>query len=182
MNIFYFDWEFDFLYFLQGFRNPILDNLMAILSDIGNAGLIWIAIAVILLCMKKYRISSLQLIVAMIFTFIIGNLILKNLVDRARPCQIDEAINLIVNIPKDSSFPSGHTMNGITAALTLWFIDKRFGIPAMILALGIAFSRMYNFMHFPTDIIAGIIVGVTSAVVCNCFFKKYVYNNKKEVS
>ena len=54
--------------------------------------------------------------------------------------------------------------------------------PAMILAFGIAFSRMYNFMHFPTDIIAGIIVGVTSAVVCNCFFKKYVYNNKKEVS
>ena len=78
----------------------------------------------------------------------------------------------IVKIPFDSSFPSGHTLNGITAAVTLMFIDKRMGIPAIVLAVLIAFSRMYNFMHFPTDILAGAVLGVVSAVFVNFLFKR----------
>lgn len=61
---------------------------------------------------------------AELLSFIVGNLIIKNMVDRLRPCQIDETVSLIVKIPFDSSFPSGHTLNGITAAVTLMFIDK----------------------------------------------------------
>ena len=72
----------------------------------------------------------------------------------------------------NSSFPSGHTLNGITAAVTLMFIDKRMGIPAIVLAVLIAFSRMYNFMHFPTDILAGAVLGVVSAVFVNFLFKR----------
>ena len=74
--------------------------------------------------------------------------------------------------PFDSSFPSGHTLNGITAAVTLMFIDKRMGIPAIVLAVLIAFSRMYNFMHFPTDVMAGAVLGVVSAVFVNFLFKR----------
>ena len=106
---------------------------------------------------------------AELLSFIVGNLIIKNMVDRLRPCQIDETVSLIVKIPFDSSFPSGHTLNGITAAVTLMFIDKRMGIPAIVLA---AFSRMYNFMHFPTDILAGAVLGVVSAVFVNFLFKR----------
>ena len=105
---------------------------------------------------------------AELLSFIVGNLIIKNMVDRLRPCQIDETVSLIVKIPFDSSFPSGHTLNGITAAVTLMFIDKRMGIPAVL----IAFSRMYNFMHFPTDVLAGAVLGVVSAVFVNFLFKR----------
>lgn len=166
------EWEFDFLYALQDIRTPILDKIMALFSTLGNAGIMWILIGVILFASKKYRKGGLQMLLAMLLTFIVGNLLLKNMVGRLRPCQIDETIDLIVKIPYDSSFPSGHTMNGITAALTLYFIDKRMGIPAMIVAVLIAFSRMYNFMHFPTDVLAGAVIGVISAVVVNYIFIK----------
>ena len=108
---------------------------------------------------------------AELLSFIVGNLIIKSLVNRLRPCQIDETVSLIVMIPFDSSFPSGHTLNGITAAVTLMFIDKRMGIPALVLAILIAFSRMYNFMHFPTDVLVGALLGVVSAVFMNYVFK-----------
>ena len=94
------------------------------------------------------------------------------MVDRLRPCQIDETVSLIVKIPFNNSFPSGHTLNGITAAVTLMFIDKRMGIPAIVLAVLIAFSRMYNFMHFPTDVLAGAVLGLVSAVLVNFLFKR----------
>lgn len=170
-------WEFDFLYWLQSIRNPILDKVMALLSNLGDMGILWIAIAVILLFTGKYKKGGIQMLVAMLLTFIVGNLILKNAVNRLRPCQIDETISLIVSIPHDASFPSGHTMNGITAALTLWFIDRRMGIPAMVLAVMIAISRMYNFMHFPTDVLAGGIIGVISACTVN-----YLYCKKQNKS
>ena len=154
------DWEFDILYAIQSIRTPFLDKLMAFLSTLGNAGALWIVIGVVL-C-----------ILAELLSFIVGNLIIKNMVDRLRPCQIDETVSLIVKIPFDSSFPSGHTLNGITAAVTLMLIDKRMGIPAIVLAVLIAFSRMYNFMHFPTDVLAGALLGVVSAVFMNFLFKR----------
>ena len=165
-------WEFDFLYWLQQFRSPVLDKIMAFLSNIGDMGILWIAIGVILLISKKYRRGGLQMLLAMLLTFIVGNLILKNVFDRPRPCQIDTTINLIVKIPHDASFPSGHTMNGIVSAVSLLYIDKRMGIPAIILASLIAFSRMYNFMHFPTDVIGGFFIGLISAVLMNYIFKR----------
>ena len=166
------DWEFDILYAIQSIRTPFLDKVMAFLSTIGNAGALWIVIGVVLCISKKYRRGGMQMLSAELLSFIVGNLIIKNMVDRLRPCQIDETVSLIVKIPFDSSFPSGHTLNDITAAVTLMFIDKRMGIPAIVLAVLIAFSRMYNFMHFPTDILAGAVLGVVSAVFVNFLFKR----------
>lgn len=168
------EWEFDFLYALQGIRTPFLDRIMALLSTLGNAGILWIVTGVVLCISKKYRRGGMQMLSAELLSFIVGNLIIKNLVHRLRPCQIDETVSLIVMIPFDSSFPSGHTLNGITAAVTLMFIDKRMGIPALVLAILIAFSRMYNFMHFPTDVLAGALLGVVSAVFMNYMFEKKV--------
>ena len=101
------------------------------------------------------------MLLAELLSFIVGNLIIKNMVDRLRPCQIDETVSLIVKIPFDSSFPSGHTLNGITAAVTLMFLDKRMGIPAIVLAVLIA-----------TDVLAGAVLGVVSAVFVNFLFKR----------
>jgi undecaprenyl-diphosphatase len=113
------------------------------------------------------------MIVAMAVTYMIGNLAIKNLVCRARPCWIDPTVPLLVTVPADYSFPSGHSMNGFAAALTLFFHDKRLGIPALVLAAIIAFSRLYNFVHFPTDVFVGIAIGTVVAIFVNHFMKAF---------
>ena len=108
------NWEFDFLNILQTMHNPVLDKLMWFMSIIGEAGIIWFAICIILFITKKYRMTSVQTIAAMLLTFIVGNLILKNAFHRIRPCWIDESkaikegISTINLFPWDYSFPSSH--------------------------------------------------------------------------
>ena len=164
------NWEFDWLYALQQIHNPVLDKIMVALSTIGNAGILWIVLAVILLIMKKTRRCGAQMALAMLLTFIIGNLVLKNMISRDRPCWIDQTVALLVKNPTDFSFPSGHSMNGFTAAVTILFYDKRWGIAAIILASLVAFSRLYNFVHFPTDVFAGVVIGTVVACLVNLLF------------
>lgn len=166
------NWEFDWLYALQQIHNPVLDKIMVALSTIGNAGILWIVLAVILLIMKKTRRCGAQMALAMLLTFIIGNLVLKNMISRDRPCWIDPTVALLVKNPMDFSFPSGHSMNGFTAAVTILFYDKRWGIAAIILASLIAFSRLYNFVHFPTDVFAGVVIGTVVACLVNLLFMR----------
>ena len=165
MNVFYWNWEFDWLYALQEIHNPVLDAVMAFLSDIGNAGILWIALSVLFMIPKKTRTTGFQMMLSIIITFVIGNLILKNVIMRARPCQIDETVALLVAMPSDYSFPSGHSMNGFAASIALLCNDKKLGIPAVILASLIAFSRLYHFVHFPTDVMVGILIGTTVAIL-----------------
>lgn len=166
------NWEFDWLYALQQIHNPVLDKIMVALSTIGNAGILWIVLAVILLIMKKTRRCGAQMALAMLLTFIIGNLVLKNMISRDRPCWIDQTVALLVKNPTDFSFPSGHSMNGFTAAVTILFYDKRWGIAAIILASLVAFSRLYNFVHFPTDVFAGVVIGTVVACLVNLLFMR----------
>lgn len=165
------EWEFEILHALQNIHNPVLDKIMVAASTLGDSGIFWIAVAVLLLCIKKYRKRGWQITVAMILTFIVGNLILKNLVHRDRPCWIEPDVVLLVKSPSDYSFPSGHSMNSFTAAVSLFLCDKKLGILAIILASIIAFSRLYNFVHFPTDVMAGIVIGILSAMFVNWVFK-----------
>lgn len=96
---------------------------------------------------------------------VIGNLILKNLVARSRPFFFNTAVDLLISVPTDYSFPSGHTMSSFTAAVILYHADKRLGIPALILAFLIAFSRLYLYVHFPSDVIAGALIGIAIGFV-----------------
>lgn len=165
-------WEFEWLYALQDIHNPALDKVMVFVSALGNAGIFWIAVGLLLLITKRYRRGGAQMLVAMAVTFIIGNLILKNLVARERPCWIDREVQLLMASPSDYSFPSGHSMNGFAGSVSLLCIDKRIGIPAVSLAAVIAFSRLYLFMHFPTDVFAGIVIGLVIALITNYVFWK----------
>lgn len=165
-------WEFNILYALQELHSPIMDKIMIFITQLGDDGLFWIGIGIVCLVMKKHRRMGLQVLMSMLFTFIIGNLILKNLFARQRPCAIDPSIELIIPYPSEFSFPSGHTMNGVTAAMALFLNNKKIGIPALMIAALIAFSRMYHFVHFPTDILGGFCVGFTVAIVVNYVFDK----------
>lgn len=165
-------WEFDILYAIQNIHTPILDKIMVALSTLGNAGIFWIVLSVILLIPKKYRKSGFQMMLSMALCYIVGNLILKNLIARDRPCWIHPSVQLLVKSPWDYSFPSGHSMNGFTASVAMLCNDRKIGIPAVILAAFIAFSRLYNFVHFPTDVIAGIVIGIVMALLVNYLMKR----------
>ena len=173
MNVFYFNWEWDVLYALQDIHNPILDVCMKLLSDLGNAGLFCILVSIVLMIIPKYRKMGIQCAITMALAFIIGNLFFKNLLMRARPCQIDTAVQLLVKIPHDYSFPSGHTMNGFAASLSILYNNKRLGIPAVVLATLIAISRLYNFVHFPTDVIGGFIIALVLSMLTDYLVKKH---------
>lgn len=151
--------DFSILDFIQSnLKNGALDWIMPKISALGNAGLIWIVLSIILLSIKKYRKCGITLVIGLLLGLLIGNIILKPLVARPRPCWINTDIALLISSPKDFSFPSGHTLSSFIAAIILLKENKRFGYVAMVLAILIAFSRMYLYVHFPTDILAGIIL------------------------
>lgn len=171
-------WEFSFLYALQELHNPVLDAVMVFITTLGDDGLFWIAIGVICLFFKKHRKMGLQVLISMLLTFIIGNLILKNLFERPRPCDIDTTVAMLISRPHGHSFPSGHSMNGMVAATALFLNNKKIGILALILAVLIGFSRMYLFVHFPTDVLGGFAVAILVAVGIDMIFHKV--QKKKE--
>lgn len=167
------DWELSFLHALEGLHDGgVMDVLMKFFSTLGNAGILWIAIGVLLIVFPKTRKCGIQMIIAMAITFIVGNLILKNLIHRDRPYVVDETLIPLVKKPSEFSFPSGHTMNGFTGAFTIFFYNKKWGSIALIVATIIAFSRMYNLVHFPTDILGGFVIGICSALIVNYFYPK----------
>lgn len=145
---------------------------MKFVSYLGNSGQIWILVGIIMLFFKKYRKCGFTVLLALFLCLIFGNGILKNLIARQRPCWIDESVKLIIETPKDFSFPSGHTFSSFAASLSIFMYHKKLGISAFILAVLIAFSRLYLFVHFPTDIIGGIILGITASYVSYCIIKK----------
>lgn len=91
---------------------------------------------------------------------LVGNVCLKNLIARPRPCWLDSSVRLLIADPTDYSFPSGHTLSSVIGATILTKTDRRFGYAAIPLAALIAFSRLYLYAHFPSDVLAAAVLGV----------------------
>ena len=141
-----------------------LDWLMPKITFLGEAGLIWIVLALLFLWMRKRRKCGLKMTVSLVICLVLALLILKNVIARPRPCWINTEMEMLVKVPKDYSFPSGHTLSGIASSLIIFKDDRRIGIPAVILAVVIAFSRLYLYVHFPTDVLAGAVLGILLAI------------------
>lgn len=93
-----------------------LDFLMPKITFLGNGGLIWIAAAIIMIFFKKYRKIGIMIGTGLSAGVIIGNILLKNLIARERPCWINETVQMLISTPQDYSFPSGHTLSSFVAA------------------------------------------------------------------
>ena len=168
--------ELSILHAIQSIHNPIFDKIMVFLSTAGNRGLIWILIALTFLCIKKYRKCGIVVTLSLLVAVLLGNTVLKNLFERARPCWVDTSVSLLVAKPKGFSFPSGHTFSSFAAATSIFIYHKEIGKIALFLAALIGFSRLYLFVHYPSDVLAGAILGILTAVVlsklCNYLYKK----------
>lgn len=158
--------ELRFLDFLQTIHTPLLDKILAFITSLGNAGIIWIVLAVVLLILPKTRKTGIIVAAALLMDLVLCNLILKNLVARVRPYDTNTAIAILIKKPLDFSFPSGHTAASF-AAMTALFLAKmkKAWIAALILAVLIAFSRLYFYVHYPTDVLGGAVVGILSGII-----------------
>ena len=156
---------------------PFLDAVMPVITVLGDAGIFWIAIAVVLLFFPKTRKIGLGMGAALVMGLLICNCMLKPMIARIRPYdyQLEHfgvTIKLLIEAQHDFSFPSGHTIASFEAATVILLHNKKFGIPAMVLACLIAFSRLYLYVHYPTDVIFSIILGTAFAFIGNFLAQK----------
>lgn len=180
-NVFYFNWEFDLLYWFQSIHNPILDKIVVVITSLGNAGIFWILLTLVMLIVCKDKKVAWTSALALLFSLLVINIFLKNTVMRARPCWIDDTIPLLVKNPKDYSFPSGHSSASFASAVSIvqYARYRKQGIAAVILAALIAVSRMYVFVHFPTDVFVGTILGIIEAILAGIIIR-FIYRKIEE--
>ncbi len=171
----------------ENLQCAFLDFIMPLITLLGDAGIFWIAVSAIFLFIPKYRKAGLSMGLALLFGVVVCNMILKPWVGRIRPydyqlLHFQKSIELLVATPHDYSFPSGHTIASFEAAVALTVHNKKLGIPAMVLAVLIAFSRMYLYVHYPTDVLASVVLGTAFAFLA-CFLVKKgctLYDSKRK--
>ena len=149
---------------------PVLDTVMPIITMFGDGGIFWIIISVLLILTKKHRRTGLGMGFALAIGLLICNIILKPGVARIRPYDFQmeyfaKEIQLIAGGMHDFSFPSGHTIASFEACTALMLGNKKFGIPATVLAVLVAFSRLYLYVHYPTDVIVSVVLGALFGIL-----------------
>lgn len=156
--------EIKFLELLQYLHFPLLNYIMIFITSLGNGGLIWIVAALFLIFQNKNMLKreGFTIAVALIIFSVLGLLILKPIIARPRPF-IAQGVDILIKEPMGFSFPSGHTGSSFAAASVIYFYNKKRGLLVLILATLIAFSRMYLFVHYPSDIVGGLILGIISS-------------------
>ena len=152
-------------------QSDFMDKFMPFITKFGDHGTFWMIIAALLFVFPKTRKTGLGMAIAMLMGLLICNVTLKPLVGRIRPYDLQAELGITIQLlgerMHDFSFPSGHTIASFEAAVVLLKNSKKMGIPAMILAVLIAFSRLYLYVHYPTDVIASVILGTLFAFIGN---------------
>ena len=174
--------ELQFLTALQGLHTPARDAVMLFFTRLGNAGFVWIALAAILLLFRRTRKAGCAMATALVLYLVAGDCILKPLFARPRPCDVNTAITILVKRPHGHSFPSGHTASAFAAAFALWLQNRKLGVPALMLAAFIAFTRLYLYVHFPTDVLGGLVLGLALGALASWLVDRLANKPKKKQS
>ena len=149
----------------QMIQGPLLTPLMKVVTTLGEGGVIWILFGLLLLIRKSTRKEGAVVLLALIFCLFTGNILLKNIIARPRPCWRNPEVEMLIAIPKDYSFPSGHTMSSFAAATGIFLWNKKWGMAALVLAVLTSLSRLYFYVHYPTDVLAGMLIGIALAFI-----------------
>lgn len=144
-------------------RCSLFDAIMPYISLVGNVGAVWATVMVVFFFMPRYREAGVILFFVLAACGVLTNFVLKPLVARPRPCHSYPEQPLLVTRPLDYSFPSGHTMSSFGAAFIIFSADQRLGVVAFVFAFLMAFSRLYLFVHYPSDVLTGMVLGVSAA-------------------
>ena len=155
--------ELSILDWIQTLHTPFLDKIMVFITRLGDAGIIWIVLSIVLLLIPKTRKSGAVMVAALVVDVLLCNIVLKNLVARTRPYDVNTGVHLLVAKLHDYSFPSGHTAASFASVTTLYLAgEKKLLKFALVLACLIAISRLYLYVHYPTDVLGGVLVGIAA--------------------
>lgn len=162
------------LYWIQGLHTPVLDNIMTTVFStiVGSKGELWIILGIVLMLFPKTRKTGIAALAAYILAYYIGDGILKNLIARPRPCAVDETVQLLISRSSSYSCPSVHSMLAFATATTVFCFHKKGGTYALIFAALVGFSRLYFFVHYPTDVLFGAVLGATIGWLVSLAAKK----------
>ena len=154
-----YQWEKRMILRLNSGSHPAADQLMLWATRMGNGGLAWIAVSLIMMGMG-WRLEGLMTLLSLSLTEFLINLVIKPMFTRKRPYEILKSVRTMIAPPFGSSFPSGHAASSFAAASMLWFFNMPFRHLALVLALLIAVSRVYLMVHFPSDVLVGVVSGI----------------------
>lgn len=165
--------ELAILHAIQKLHTYWLTPIMLEVSSLSERLGVWIVCALAMMFFKKTRKCGILMLLCMPLCYNIGEVWLKNLVMRPRPCSVDFTVHMVSGMPRlrNYSFPSGHTTQSFAAAMTICLHHRKYCAPAFALAAVTAFSRLYLFVHYPTDILGGIVLGCLIALVVFYFVK-----------
>ena len=173
--------NFDFTV-LNGIQSSLqcdfLDIIIPWLTHLGH-GVVWAIFGLVFLFIKKYRFNGICIISALVATVIISEFVIKPLFLRERPYMLNPEFVLLIPEPSGTSFPSSHTSTSFASALQFFGINRKAGLAAMIFAAVVAFTRLYLYVHFPTDILGGIILGVCMGII-TIFVSRKIYKKTAE--
>ncbi len=169
------------LWIQEYIRQDWMEGFWKGITMLGDSGWFWIALSLLLMVPRQTRWIGITSLAAIVIGALITNVTLKNLVARTRPYEVVEGLVLLIEKQRDYSFPSGHTCASFAAAGVYWrMLPKKFGIPLVILAAMIAFSRLYVGVHYFTDVLAGLLIGLFAAWAAR-HMQKYVRSHRKKV-
>lgn len=171
------------LWIQENLRFEWLTPIVKGVTSLGNSGILWIILSALFLIFKKTRKTGLMTSAALIFDLVSVNVILKNLAARTRPYELIEELTILIEKQSDYSFPSGHTAASFAFVSVLWFTaPKKVSVPLTVLASLIALSRLYLGVHYPTDILGGVVIGILcgiAAVALVNFIEKKIKAKKE---
>ena len=157
--------ESGLLLWIQSLRSDFMTVFMTGVTSLNYKGIVWILVTLALLAFRKTRRLGVMCAVALTCGLVVTNLVIKNWVARVRPYEVIEGLESLMGIQKDYSFPSGHATSSLACATVLLMRGpKKWGVPAMVLAILISLSRLYVGVHYPTDVLAGAAIGTCCAL------------------
>lgn len=162
------NWDFSILDYIQAhLRGGAADSFFAFVTSLGDNGIVWIAFTLVLLLIPRTRKVGWVVALALLLEVLLADCMIKPLVARARPFTVRTDVLLLISPPTSFSFPSGHTGSSFAVVFALLFAKNRMWIPASILAALIAFSRLYLYVHYPTDVLVGLGMGLLCGWAAN---------------
>ena len=164
--------DFYILDFLQTMaRSSFWDKFFSMFTSLGDPVMI-LCYCALLVVMKKTRRDGVMVTCGALIGLAVGNGLLKLLIRRDRPCWLRPEIELLVKNPSDYSFPSGHTMHIAILSVILIYNPPKLAYALIPLTLLMAYSRMYLYLHFPSDVLGGLILGVAIGLLVCWLFPK----------
>ena len=158
-------WDNRILTKLSQKHTKSLNRIMVFVTKTGNNGYVWFALTIPLLIFNRFRLVGYTTILSMLISGLSGEITIKHIVGRVRPCNKDFGKDLLIKHPAHYSFPSGHTSASFAVTMVMFFMMPVLFVPVLVYACLMGFSRMYLLVHYPTDVIAGMVLGIICGTV-----------------